>query len=121
MSFRLFIYYCGLCGGWAALVGWGLAKLFAPEMPLLSAMFQAMTLGVIVAFALSIVDGLWNSSGSIVRLMPRILVSVGIGCVGGLIGGFIGQVLFSMAGAVGVYRLRLDTHGDSHRRVGRWV
>jgi hypothetical protein len=97
MSFRLFIYYCGLCGGWAALVGWGFAKLLTPENPLLSAMFQAMTLGVIVAFALSIVDGMWNSASSFLSLLPRIVVSVGIGCVGGLVGGLIGQTLFTLA------------------------
>ena len=27
MSFRAFIYYCALCGGWAALVGWLLGRI----------------------------------------------------------------------------------------------
>jgi hypothetical protein len=98
MSFRLFIYYCGVCGGWAALVGWGFAKLLAPENALLSAMFQAMTLGVIVALALSVVDGLWNSSGALHAGLPfRVAVSVAIGCLGGLFGGLIGQLLFMLA------------------------
>jgi hypothetical protein len=97
MSFRLFIYYCGLCGAWAALIGWGLAKLFAPETAILSAMFQAMTLGIIVALALSIVDGAWNGASRLAELAPRVLVSVIVGCFGGLVGGFIGQVLFGLA------------------------
>lgn len=98
MSFRLFLYYCGVCGGWAALMAWVVAKILTPENPLLSAMFQAMTLGVVVALALSVVDGWWNSSGRPGwGLGRRVLVSVGIGCVGGLVGGLIGQMLFSIA------------------------
>ena len=31
MSFRLFIYYCAICGGWAALVGWALGRILAPS------------------------------------------------------------------------------------------
>ena len=30
MSFRLFIYYCALCGGWAAFFGWMLGHSLAP-------------------------------------------------------------------------------------------
>ncbi len=26
MSFKLFIYYCALCGGWAAFLSWGVAQ-----------------------------------------------------------------------------------------------
>ena len=26
MSFKLFIYYCALCGGWAAFLAWGLVQ-----------------------------------------------------------------------------------------------
>ena len=28
MSFRLFIYYCALCGGWAAFFGWMLGRAY---------------------------------------------------------------------------------------------
>ena len=26
MSFRLFIYYCALCGGWAAFLAWAVVQ-----------------------------------------------------------------------------------------------
>ncbi|MCS6976546.1 MAG: FHA domain-containing protein [Gemmatales bacterium] len=96
MSFRLFVYYCGLCGAWAAFVGWILAKGFAPESALLSAMFQAMTLGIVLSLALSVVDGLWNgmTSGG---LLAKAAVSVVIGGLGGLLGGFLGQALYSLS------------------------
>lgn len=97
MSFRLFVYYCGLCGAWAALLAWVPAKFFAPESPLLSAMFQAMVLGSVLALALSIVDGLWNGITQPLRLAPKAAVSTIIGGAGGLIGGFLGQVLFSLS------------------------
>ena len=29
MSFRLFIYYCALCGGGGALAGWAIGRVFA--------------------------------------------------------------------------------------------
>src|SRR5262245_35344222 len=31
MSFRLFIYWCALCGGWSALAGWMFGRLLSPE------------------------------------------------------------------------------------------
>ena len=38
MSFKLFIYYCALCGAWAAFLAWGLVQwlgVAAVESPLL--------------------------------------------------------------------------------------
>lgn len=96
MSFRLFVYYCGLCGAWAAFAGWMLAKGFAPESPLLSAMFQAMMLGSVLALALSVVDGLWNGMTA-ASIVPKAGVSIVVGGVGGLIGGFLGQALYGLS------------------------
>jgi hypothetical protein len=99
MSFRLFIYYCALCGAGAALVGWALGR----WRPLLSVLGlnlsrdgeRALWLGLTVALALILVDTLWNVSFSRAgTVVARVLLAGLIGGVGGLFGGFVGQALF---------------------------
>lgn len=41
MSFRLFIYYCALCGGWAAFLTWGLLRVIAQANPPQGVVFTA--------------------------------------------------------------------------------
>jgi hypothetical protein len=100
MSFRLFIYYCALCGGWAAFVGWVLGRGLSPNPEthdILSAAVRGMWLGLLVALGLGLVDALWNLS---LRRFGLILMRVGvallIGAVGGLIGGLMGQWLYGL-------------------------
>jgi hypothetical protein len=97
MSFRLFIYYCALCGGWAAFCGWALGRVFKPASDLGKAGIRAMFLGMAVALGLSLVDAVWNLS---LRKMGQVSARVGtavlVGCVGGLLGGLIGQALFGL-------------------------
>jgi hypothetical protein len=94
MSFRLFIYYCAICGGWAALVGWALGRLTAPEEGVSRAAVQALVLGLALGLALSLVDALWNLSGRLtVEGGIRVLVAVVIGCLAGLLGGTVGEAL----------------------------
>jgi hypothetical protein len=96
MSFRLFIYYCALCGGWAAFIGWFLGRFLAPNNPLGIAGIRGMWLGVAVAFGLSLVDSLWNLSwAQLPRIALRLGVAALVGCVAGLLGGIIGQALYS--------------------------
>ena len=98
MSFRLFIYYCALCGGWAAFFGWLLGRLLAPHNPLGNAGIKGMFLGMLVAFSLSVVDALWNVSMKQVGLvLQRVGVAVLVGCVGGLLGGILGQALYGVS------------------------
>ena len=52
MSFKLFIYYCALCGGWAALVGWALGRSLSGEAGVGSDIVQGLFLGIAVAMAL---------------------------------------------------------------------
>jgi hypothetical protein len=95
MTFRLFIFYCSLCGAWAAFVGWALGRL--PTIPWKPGQvgFQAMCLGLFVALALGLVDVLWNFSiRQIGQLILRVAVVVVVGSMGGLIGGVIGQALY---------------------------
>ncbi len=60
MSFRWFIYYCALFGGWAALFGWLLGRWLAPETPLvIQAGVKGVFLGLTVALGVGLVDALW--------------------------------------------------------------
>src|SRR4051795_10574794 len=62
MSFRIFIYYCALCGGWAAFLGWAVGLFLSPSAPLGNVGIRGMWLGMFVAFGLGLVDALWNLS-----------------------------------------------------------
>ncbi len=96
MSFRLFVYWCALCGGWAAAAGWALGRLAAGGDPVGSAGLKGLCLGALVALALGLVDALWVFSlRQLTRAAPRVLVCLAVGSVGGLSGGVVGQVLFN--------------------------
>ena len=99
MSFRAFIYYCALCGGWAALAGWLLGRLSIGENadPLGGTGIKGMYLGLVVTVALGFVDALWTFSlRQFAQVAPRVLVSVVVGTIGGLLGGVLGQKLFDL-------------------------
>lgn len=102
MSFRLFIYYCALCGGWAAFVGWGIGQILSPKNPIGNAGIKGAFLGLTVALGLGVVDALWNLP---LRQFGQVLARVGtallIGFVGGLLGGIAGQYLFDWLGPFG--------------------
>lgn len=101
MSFRLFIYYCALCGAWAALLAWGFAWTFtqpdgvwtvSKNQTVLDAL-QGVSLGLLVAMALGMVDGLWNLTGR--RYASLLSKGLLVGIVGGL-GALAGSVLGSL-------------------------
>jgi hypothetical protein len=95
MSFRLFIYYCALCGSGGAFLGWMLGRGLAPSSDVLGQGVKGMFLGLTVALALGLVDSLWVYS---LRRLPLILARAGtavaVGSVGGLFGGLVGQILY---------------------------
>jgi hypothetical protein len=104
MSFRLFIYYCALCGGWAAFFGWALGRVLSPSGEVGSAGIKGAFLGLAVALGLGLVDALWNLSlRNIVQVVARVGTAVLIGFVGGLIGGMLGQILYSATGGLGLF------------------
>jgi hypothetical protein len=95
MSFRLFIFYCSLCGAWAALLGWALGRQPVIGSIVLRQGIKAMCLGLLVALALGLVDTLWNFSlRRVGQLVMRVLVVVLVGGLGGLAGGALGEVLY---------------------------
>ena len=96
MTFRLFIYYCALGGAWAAFMAWGLLALIgiATEVDKNSDQVALVGtfLGLLVAAALGLVDGLLNSSGS--QRLVRVLVSGVVGLAGGALGAVLGNALY---------------------------
>jgi MFS family permease len=96
MSFKLFIYYCALLGGWAAFMAWGVAQgvgIRDIESPYVRAALVAAVLGLLVAGAIGLVDAILNAVGF--QRILRVGLCLGIGLLGGMAGGFIGQVLNS--------------------------
>ena len=95
MSFKLFIFYCAVSGGWFALAGWALGRVLAPESGVIRAVVQGTSLGMMVAFGLGLVDGLWNlSSRQFRQVLIRGAVIALLGFVGSLMGSAIGQKLY---------------------------
>jgi hypothetical protein len=96
MSFRLFIYYCAAWGACAAYFGW-VAGLFVGGEGLSGAALEGMSLGVLIALGLALVDALAAASQrDAVALGLRLTLAVLIGAVGGLVGGFFGQLFYSL-------------------------
>jgi len=102
VSFRVFIYYCAVCGGWSGFVGWVTGRLFAHDLVeggarVRQAGIRGLFLGLMVALALGLVDALWNLTlGRPAQVTLRVLVAMLVGAVGGLIGGMLGQWLFDI-------------------------
>ena len=116
MSFRLFIYYCAVCGGWAAFAAWlalwasGVVRIDNPfaKTPLIAGF-----LGLLVAAGVGAVDAQLNAVGS--QRVLRVGVCAGIGLVGGALGGLVGEALHQAG-----MRLGLQQVSDFLMLVG-WV
>src|SRR5260370_18621721 len=95
MSFRWYIYYCALCGGCAAYIGWALGRPVVTQSSVTQAAVRGLFLGLTIALALSLLDAFWNGShGGSGVLLIRVLTAVAVGSLGGLIGRMVGQVLY---------------------------
>jgi hypothetical protein len=99
MSFRLFIYYCAMCGGWAAFFGWAMGKPFVLASTVKQDGIRGMLLGLCVALGLSALDAVWNLGmrrwGEVTM---RVGVAVLVGCVAGALGGMLGSALYNAIG-----------------------
>jgi hypothetical protein len=97
MSFRLFIYYCTLCGAWAAFLGWVVGRAAATGTTLEQQGLKGLALGVLVAVGLGLVDALWNVSlARFVQVGLRVLFAVLGGAAGGFLGATAGQALLEL-------------------------
>jgi MFS family permease len=97
MSFRLFTYYCAVCGAWAAVLGWALSRVVVHDdtESFVQALLDGGCLGLIV-IGLSVVDALGNlSPGQTGRMTARVGIAVILGLLGSLIGAALGQALYS--------------------------
>jgi hypothetical protein len=106
MSFNRFIYYCAIYAGCAAFVGWALGWWLAGQGPLGQASVKGMFLGLWVTLVLllieasiGLVEALRNASvGQFSKLAGRIGIAAALGALSGLIGGFMGQLLYGWIG-----------------------
>jgi len=105
MSFRLFIYYCAMCGAGGGFVGWAVGRFLVwilrlvagDASPIITDGVKAMWVGMVVAAALSLVDALWVFSlRQFFSVGLRVGTAVFIGTLGGLFGGLVGAVLFDL-------------------------
>ncbi|HEV3203398.1 MAG TPA: FHA domain-containing protein [Gemmataceae bacterium] len=94
MSFKLFIYYCGICGGWAAFLAWGIQdwRHFQEiDNELWRTTSISSLMGLVLAGAVGTIDALLNSVRG--QRWMRVLVCLGVGFLGGGLGGYLGQRL----------------------------
>ncbi len=96
MSFRLFVYYCAVCGAWAAFLGWGLGRILGPQSmdALPRTVLRGLSLGLLLAFGLGLVDAFFSSRRPVAIILRGLFVAA-VGLVGGLLGGAVGQALYS--------------------------
>jgi hypothetical protein len=97
MSFKLFIYYCAVLGAGGAFLGWALGRWFSPTQGIMVEGMMALCLGLGVALALGALDAVWTAAHhGIVFGAVRVLPTLVLGSLGGLLGGLAGQTLFTM-------------------------
>lgn len=95
MSFRLFIYYCALCGAAGAFLGWMLGRPVHLGSSVLTQGIKGMLLGFSVTLALGLVDALWVfSMRRFMAIGARVATAVLVGTMGGLLGGLVSQALY---------------------------
>ena len=101
MSFKLFVYYCALCGGWAGFVSWAFSGVLSGiSNDVLQQALRASILGLFLAAAIAAVDALLNDK--MVRGFVRVGVAVGVSLIGALLVGMVGQlILHTVGGMVG--------------------
>jgi hypothetical protein len=96
MSFRLFIYYCAVCGGWAALAGWAAGVVMTSGDGLWPSVVLGCLLGVAVAMALGTIDAVWNLTGHRYdRIVGRALFGGLLGGLSGMLGALVGYAIYS--------------------------
>src|ERR1700757_4566799 len=92
MSFKTFIYYCALLGGWGAFFTWAV---YQPNRDIKSLEMRAALcgalLGMFVAAAIGMLDAILNAVGF--ERILRVGLCGFLGLLGGGIGGLVGQVL----------------------------
>src|SRR5437868_847311 len=94
MSFKIFIYYCAVLGGWAAFLVWGINQVPAIQAitnELVKTSLIAALLGLLLAGTVGALDAQLNASEQ--ERGGRIVICAMIGLLGGLVAGLLGQAL----------------------------
>jgi low affinity Fe/Cu permease len=60
MSFRLFVYWCALCGGWAAALGWALGWQLVRNEAIAGTGLKGMFVGMLIALGLERFTNAWH-------------------------------------------------------------
>jgi hypothetical protein len=95
MNFKSFMYYCAICGGWAALIAWALqqaAGMQSPRSPLdvyMKSAFIGALLGVLVAGVVGLLDALMNAVGF--ARVARVMICLAVGFIGSFVFAYIGE------------------------------
>jgi len=82
-----------LCGGWAAFVCWAIVQLTLREKGLSQLTYASLTgalLGLLLAGTIGTLDAILNAVGF--QRVVRVFICMIIGTLGGLLGGFIGEL-----------------------------
>jgi hypothetical protein len=100
MSFRLFIYYCAVFGGWAAFAGWALGRgLTGRNADFGGDIVQGLFLGITIALAMGVTDAAWNLTGRRYgQVVARGLLGALLGGLSGVIGAAAGHGLYLAGG-----------------------
>lgn len=109
MNFKIFMYYCALCGGWAALITWALqqaAGLQSPDnsmSPVVKTMVIGTLLGLLLAGVIGLLDAMLNAVG-FARIV-RVIICLAVGFVGSIVVSGIGELVHkAMEATVGDIR-----------------
>jgi hypothetical protein len=106
MSFRLFVYYCAVCGAWAAFIGWGLGRILGPQSMdnvFMRTILRGLSLGVVLAFGVGMVDAFFSSRKVGGIILRGLFVAI-VGLVGGMLGAAVGQALYEVSNKSEVLR-----------------
>src|SRR5436305_635317 len=127
MTFRLFIYYCALGGGWAAFLAWGLVRMLPVEEisePVWRAGLIGGILGLMVGLAQGFLKEAWVAVETGRRAGRRMMLSKEETTIGRAEGCDIG--LFGEQGIEKVHARILMKHSryvleDAHTAGGTFV
>jgi hypothetical protein len=98
MSFRLFIYYGAAWGGASGYLTWALGRLVEDAGAVVAAGVRGLSLGLLIALCLGMIDSRFaGSQRDAASVGIRLFLSMLIGAVGGLAGGFLGYMLFDLS------------------------
>jgi len=97
MNFKTFMYYCAVCGGWAALLAWAIQQAlgFQDDDNLMDAFVKstliAGILGLLLAGVIGLLDAMLNAVGF--ARVVRVIICVAVGLVASLVMGAIGELI----------------------------